>query len=96
MSIRKPKYREVDYLLNLAIEKYFERSELYKRYAYIAWRIMLHSNLELRKYSSLICRKCGSLLIGSNSKVRVKNKFINIECINCGYIRKVYVKSSRD
>ncbi len=85
---------QIDYLIDLATQEYLNRDLRYKRHAYIAWRMILHNNLRFRKYNSVICRKCGSLLVGSNAEIRVKNKFINIKCINCGYIKKIYVKSS--
>lgn len=85
--------KDIELLIKLAIDKYFEGDPDYYYYSSLARRLALHKRVRLR-FLPLVCRKCGNLLVGSNAIVRIRKGFKTIKCNKCGYSRKVYVKAS--
>ncbi|MFH1066151.1 MAG: ribonuclease P [Nanoarchaeota archaeon] len=96
-GIRERKHRQNE-IAKKRILKLFEEAEkshnkepkLAKRYVELARKISTRTNTRLP--SSLkrkFCKNCNAYLVpGKNARIRVKNKIMNITCLECKAISK--------
>lgn len=95
MKRRKPEWQRkiakerIKILFDLAEKEFKLHPERSRRYIELARKIGLRYNIRFQKdLKRKFCKNCNSLLIpGLSSKVRLKNKILEIKCLNCS---KVY------
>lgn len=87
----------IDILFNLAEKELEKNPERSRRYVELARNIGKRCNIRLTtEQKRSICKKCNQLLIPKKTceiKVDSQKKFMEIKCLNCGYVlKKPYVK----
>ena len=86
----------VDKLFDLAEKAAVDgEPERADRYIEMAWKIKLKFRLKLTKEQKrLFCRKCLKFLLeGKTGRYRTQEGTLIIECLNCGEIQRIPLKS---
>ena len=84
----------IEKLLELAEIVKFEDYKLAKRYVELSRRIASRYRIRLPKELRNFCRKCFYPYRHDKIRVRIKKDRVIITCLNCGYIRRVPLKSN--
>jgi RNase P subunit RPR2 len=80
---------ETSKLLEKAINLPSPNHEISKKLIKKARRMCLHNHLKIpEKYKDKFCKKCFTIFNTNNSKIRIKNGFKILTCLNCNYIRR--------
>lgn len=85
----------IEYLFRLAQENFSDDPQKSKRYVLLARRIGMRYRVSLpSELKRSFCKKCGTFLVpGKNARVRLKNGFIIVSCLECGSLKRYPVKS---
>ncbi len=94
MRGKKPEWQRriakerIKILFELAEKEFRAHPERSKRYVQLARKIGLRYNIRFSKdLKKKFCKNCNSLLIpGLSSKVRIKNKILEVKCLNCNEV----------
>lgn len=101
--MRKPEWQRkiarerIKILFELAEKEFKKYPEKSRRYIQLARKIGLRYNIRFsRDLKRKFCKNCNSLLIhGFSSRVRIKNKVLEIKCLNCGKTYRYPFKSKK-
>ena len=87
----------IQYLFELARTELSLGTGKTERYVSLARKIGMRHRVSIpANLKRNFCKDCGSLLMpGQNSRVRLKNGYITITCLECGGIKRYPFKSSK-
>lgn len=57
-----------------------------------AKQLAMSKNIKLASFKKMFCKKCLTIFISTNSKIRIKNKFKIVKCKNCGFLNRYKMK----
>lgn len=85
-------------LMDLALDEWKNHPERSKDYLQLMKKIGTRNKVRIPKeLKELYCKKCLSLLLeGKDKKIRVKEKILLIECLNCKTIKKVFPEKKKE
>ena len=102
MPIRREKKLEkkiaaerIEYLLDMADNVKFKDYELARRYVELARKISLKYRIRLKKKKYRFCKKCLYPYRSDKIRVRISKGVVRITCLNCGYTRRIPIKSKK-
>ncbi len=81
-------------LFELAEIEFETNSKRSKRYIALALKISTRNRVRIpQSFKKKFCKKCGVFLKdGKNSRIRIKNKTMNVTCLNCNTLKRVALK----
>ncbi len=85
----------IDYLLDRADKVKFIDYELARRYIELVRKISLKYRIRLKKRKYRFCKKCHYPYRSDKIRVRIGKGVVRITCLNCGYTRRIPIKSKR-
>ena len=90
LGVQKIALERIYRLFELAEKEFSKHSERSKRYVELARKIGMKNNVSIpTELKKGFCKKCGSFLKKGKNAVWVKKeKWVEIECKECGYIIK--------
>lgn len=87
----------IDILFSKAKQEYKENPQRSNRYVELALKVSTKYNTKIHsKWKRNYCKNCHKFLqIGSNSKIRLSNKNINIKCLECNHKMHISYKKEQ-
>ncbi|RLI81289.1 ribonuclease P [Archaeoglobales archaeon] len=91
---RKIARERIEILLEKALKD--GNSLFARRYVELAMRISSKYRVRIpEKYRNTFCRKCFTPFTSKTSKIRLSRGVKVIECLNCGYVKRIPYKVKR-
>lgn len=77
-------------LFELARKEWKKHPERSKRYVELARLIGMRTNVRIpEEFKTKFCKKCNAFLVkGKNAEIMVKGSITEVECKECGHVRK--------
>ncbi len=95
---RKIARERIEILLEKALENALKNNDFLfsRRYVELAMRISSKYRVRIpEKYRNAFCRKCFTPYTSKTSKIRLNEGVKIIECLSCGYIKRIPYKVKR-
>jgi len=83
-------------LIEMAEKIKYDDYELSKRYIELSRKISSRYRIRIPKNIKCFCKKCLYPYRQDRLRVRVRKRRVVITCLNCGYVRRIPLKSQKE
>lgn len=83
---------EIDDFFKLAKEESKQNPKIASQHVAKARKLAKRSNLSIKKYRKLFCKKCNSFFTSENSQIRIKKGMKTIKCLQCRAYRRFKIE----